>query len=158
MIGRLQRECFFNPHKKLAPGTWYWRYHILDGTTEVMKGPYSFIVKDDCLVFESPSFEAFLANVTSRRLSVVTLGREVAEVRRPGGITRWPGGSLKAAGRPRRSKSTMARSPTRTPPVRDHFTERPAKRFGWSMTLLTHTRSAARRRCARHSANAWMCC
>ena len=50
--------------------------------TEVTKGPYSFIVKDDPLVFETPSFEAFLANVTSRRLSVVTLGREVAEVRK----------------------------------------------------------------------------
>ena len=82
VIGRLQRECFFNPHRKLAPGTWYWRYRILDGTTEVTKGPYSFIVKDDCLVFESPSFEAFLANITSRRLSVVTLGRDVAEVRK----------------------------------------------------------------------------
>ena len=80
--GEPQRACFFNLHKKLAPGTWYWRYHVLDGATSVTKGPYSFVVKAETPVFESPSFDAFAGSVPARHPNVVTFGRDLTEVRK----------------------------------------------------------------------------
>jgi hypothetical protein len=80
--GQPQWACFFNPHKKLAPGTWYWRYKILDGSMSVTKGPYSFVIKAQTPVFESPTFEDFAAGALARHPNVVTFGRDIAEVRK----------------------------------------------------------------------------
>ncbi|VGO22329.1 DUF4962 domain-containing protein [Pontiella sulfatireligans] len=78
--GQLQRWCFFNPHQKLASGVWYWRYEIQDGKSSVTKGPYSFVIKDNTPVFESPDFETFLAGVAKTHPRVITLGRDLADI------------------------------------------------------------------------------
>ncbi|HSI32059.1 MAG: DUF4962 domain-containing protein [Phycisphaerae bacterium] len=80
--GQPQRACFFNPHKKLAPGTWHWRYQIQDGAARVTKGPYAFVVNADTPVFESAPFDTFAAAVPTRRPIVVTLGRDITAVRK----------------------------------------------------------------------------
>jgi len=82
ICGKIQRFCFFNPHAKLKSGTWYWRYEIHEGKNCTTKGPYSFVIKADTPVFESPAFETFLAGISTGHPRVVTLGRGLAEIRR----------------------------------------------------------------------------
>lgn len=83
--GAEQRACFFNPHRALAPGTWHWRYEIRDGTNQVIKGPYSFRVPTNAVVFASPDFATFLAGLPTNHPRVMTQGRTLAEVRAAAG-------------------------------------------------------------------------
>lgn len=76
-----QRACFYNLHARLAPGTWYWRYEIKDGSRVDVKGPFAFRVAESTPVFESPTFEAFLSRVPRTHPRVVTLGRDLVQVR-----------------------------------------------------------------------------
>jgi hypothetical protein len=78
----VQRWCFFNPHKKLNIGKWYWRYEIRSGDNVTIKGPYSFEIKADTPVFESPMFDEFLANVPKSHPRVITQGRSIADIRK----------------------------------------------------------------------------
>jgi len=80
--GQVHRWCFYNPHAKLKPGKWYWRYEIQDGQHRTIKGPYSFEIKLETPVFASPTFTAFLANVPKVHPRVITQGRDVAAVRK----------------------------------------------------------------------------
>jgi hypothetical protein len=79
--GDLQRACFFNPHAKLASGTWHWRYEIRDDTNRIIEGPYTFLIATNTPVFETPGFEEFLAGISTGHPRVVTQGRTLAEVR-----------------------------------------------------------------------------
>ena len=79
--GGVQRACFFNPHAKLAPGTWHWRYEIQDGTKREVKGPYTFQIATNTPVFETPAFAKFLAGLPKAHPRVITQGHTLAEVR-----------------------------------------------------------------------------
>ena len=76
-----QSYCFYNPHKALTPGKWYWKYEIeSDGTIET-KGPYSFIVPEGIKVFESPTFEELLSKVSTEHPRVMTQGNDLETIR-----------------------------------------------------------------------------
>lgn len=79
--GNVQRACFFNPHARLAPGTWHWRYEIRDGTKREVKGPYAFQIATNTPVFETPDFAKFLAGLPTAHPRVITQGHTLAEVR-----------------------------------------------------------------------------
>ncbi|MFO1489516.1 MAG: DUF4962 domain-containing protein [Kiritimatiellia bacterium] len=77
----VQRACFFNPHAKLKPGTWHWRYEIREGANVIRKGPYSFRVPAGAPVFETPDFATFLAGLPKQHPRILTHGHPLAEVR-----------------------------------------------------------------------------
>lgn len=52
--------AIFNPHKKLAPGTWYWQYK--SNKTD-WSSVLSFRISDDTPVFETPSFDELLSGI-----------------------------------------------------------------------------------------------
>ena len=37
-----QRYCFFNPHRSLESGVWYWKYEIVDNGKVLPQGVFSF--------------------------------------------------------------------------------------------------------------------
>lgn len=80
--GPSRRWCFFNPHARLQPGTWHWRYEIQDGSNRTTKGPYSFQVLPSTPVFETCTFAQFLANVRESHPRVITQGRDLAAIRK----------------------------------------------------------------------------
>lgn len=57
--------CMYNPHIKLSPGNWFWRYRNLSANKSC--GEWSeaipFEVKDDIPVFVTPGFDVFKANL-----------------------------------------------------------------------------------------------
>lgn len=65
LVSTLQTGCFFNPHRVLKAGTWYWRFRscAADGTAA---GEWSeaiaFEVAGDEAVFVTPSFADFVCN------------------------------------------------------------------------------------------------
>ncbi|MFD0894000.1 DUF4962 domain-containing protein [Luteolibacter ambystomatis] len=74
--------CFFNPHRKLAPGTWFWRYTIKSGGASTVKGPFTFQVGERTPVFDSADFQDFAANIPRRHPFAVTEGVSLAAVRK----------------------------------------------------------------------------
>ena len=62
-----QQPCFFTPVKKLHPGSWYWRYHIIDGQGEVAKGPYEFHIRGDEPEFPHPAWQALAERIRTAR-------------------------------------------------------------------------------------------
>ena len=84
MRGEGLAYCFFNPHKALKPGVWYWKYEIVDkqsGKKDV-KEVYSFTVEEGTEKFETPTFEEFLSNVNSRHPRVMNQGNDLEEIRK----------------------------------------------------------------------------
>lgn len=60
-----REACFYNPHHRLEPGQWYWRFRSLsdDGTpASEWSEIYRFEVKDDLPLFVTPGFDTFLEN------------------------------------------------------------------------------------------------
>ncbi len=52
--------AIFNPHKKLAPGTWYWQYK----SNKTDWSPVlSFRINEDTPVFETPTYDELLAGI-----------------------------------------------------------------------------------------------
>lgn len=80
--GPTQRWCFYNPHGRFKPGSWYWRYEIQEGSKRTIKGPYSFQVLPATPVFETPTCAEFLANIPRPHPRVITQGRDLAAVRK----------------------------------------------------------------------------
>ena len=79
MRGESLSYCFYNPHKALKPGVWYWKYEIVDkrsGEKET-KGVYSFMVEEGTEKFETPTFEEFISNVNSRHPRVINKGNDL---------------------------------------------------------------------------------
>lgn len=74
--------CFFNPHRKLAPGLWHWRYTIHAQGATTLKGPYTFRIEDRTPVFESPDFTSFAAKIPRRHPFITSEGVDLAVVRK----------------------------------------------------------------------------
>ena len=60
-LSEQQEWCMFNPHVKLAPGRWFWRYRNVaeDGKEEAWSEPIEFEVKEETPVFVTPAFDDF---------------------------------------------------------------------------------------------------
>jgi hypothetical protein len=80
--GKVQRWCFYNPHAKLKPGKWYWRYEIRDGKTATVKGPFAFEITSATPVFETPTVDQFMAAIPQSHPRVMTQGKDLSELRR----------------------------------------------------------------------------
>lgn len=57
--------CFFNPHRELECGNWYWRFRSVakNGKNMPWSDVYSFVVKVDVPTFVTPPFEVFKKNL-----------------------------------------------------------------------------------------------
>lgn len=57
--------CFFNPHRQLAEGRWYWRYRSVaaDGTATAWSDPIAFEAKGSAEVFVTPPFAELRNNL-----------------------------------------------------------------------------------------------
>lgn len=74
--------CFFNPHRKLGAGTWYWRYEIIGRNGVDRRGPFSFTVSDATPEYVTPSFETVLKTIPTAHPIAATCGVPLATVRR----------------------------------------------------------------------------
>ena len=79
-----QRACFYNPHRRLEPGRWFWKYEEVDTTNGKVesKGVYSFIVSPDSKGVETPSFEDFLHKIPISHPRIMNYGHSIEEIRR----------------------------------------------------------------------------
>ncbi|WP_320969380.1 DUF4962 domain-containing protein [Bacteroides nordii] len=77
-----QRTCFFNPHRKLEPGRWFWKYEEVDNGKVKFKGAYSFIISPDSKESETPSFEEFLHKIPVSHPRIMNYGRSLEDIRR----------------------------------------------------------------------------
>lgn len=78
-----KRYCFYNFHAPLSPGKWFWKYDVLEGDRKVTShGPFSFLVKENTPTFETPSFEAFLMNVSKHHPRVMNQGKDIGIIRK----------------------------------------------------------------------------
>ncbi len=93
--GPAQRWCFYNPHSRLKPGKWYWRYEIQDGPKRTVKGPYSFEIQAGTFVFETPTFERFLAHIPKVHPRVITQGHDLAAIRKSAATHPLSGGIIR---------------------------------------------------------------
>lgn len=61
ILSKPVRWCFFNPHRELEEGIWYWRFRSVDKRGKKMdwSKTYSFTVKDDIPVFVTPQYDTF---------------------------------------------------------------------------------------------------
>ena len=67
-LSEQQEWCMFNPHVKLAPGRWFWRYRNVaeDGKEEAWSEPIEFEVKEETPVFVTPAFDDFRQGLPMR--------------------------------------------------------------------------------------------
>lgn len=60
--------CMFNPHTRLQGGTWYWRFRSVSqdlNRTGKWSETYSFEIKEDLEIYETPAFSKILYNTPS---------------------------------------------------------------------------------------------
>lgn len=59
------RWCFFNPHRVLEEGTWYWKFRSIDasGVEGTWSEVYEFAVEADIPEFVTPASDVFMSNL-----------------------------------------------------------------------------------------------
>lgn len=70
--------AIFNPHKKLAPGTWYWQYGVNDAKWNPID---SFTIKSSTRIFETPDSKILLAKISSGHPRVLLKKEEMNAIR-----------------------------------------------------------------------------
>ena len=70
-----RKWCFHVPRRKFAPGTWYWRYRSQDGTKVILSPVYSFTIRTDTPVFETPEVATLVANLPKQRPYMLSYGQ-----------------------------------------------------------------------------------
>lgn len=88
LVSKNQKACFYNPHKKLNPGTWYWKYDIVDKNSIETKGTYSFIVPPKIVTFETPCFTDFINNISKKHPRIMNQGNDINYIRKQ--MTNYP--------------------------------------------------------------------
>ena len=81
-VSKNQRTCFYNPHKILDAGIWYWKYDIVDKDKIETKGIYSFVVPPKTITFESPCFTDFANNISKNHPRIMNQGNDINSVRK----------------------------------------------------------------------------
>lgn len=89
MTSKAQRACFYNPHRALQPGKWYWKYEILrknpssaTGYDVTDTGINTFTVASDSKGLETPTANEFIAGISHAYPRVINYGRPMADIRR----------------------------------------------------------------------------
>lgn len=78
-----QRYAFYNPHRKLNPGKWYWKYEVVsvDKGIEAMRGVYSFIVEKATDGLVTPTFNELWKRVSTSHPRILNYNRKLADIR-----------------------------------------------------------------------------
>lgn len=76
-----QRACFYNPHRPLKEGKWYWKYEIVSEGKTVSQPVCSFIVPKDAEGLSSPTPDEFRKHIPSAHPRVMNYGRPIDEIR-----------------------------------------------------------------------------
>lgn len=81
-ISRNRKYSFYNPHRALSPGVWFWKYEIVENNNIETKGIYSFVVPSNVPTYETPFFCEFISNVSKAHPHVMTQGHNIDSIRR----------------------------------------------------------------------------
>ncbi|MCD0472346.1 DUF4962 domain-containing protein [Flavobacterium sp. JAS] len=76
-----QKYCFFNPHKKLASGKWFWRYDIIDEDVIIVGKVNSFIVDQNSMIFETPNITELLSRIPKSHPRIINQGKNIDSIR-----------------------------------------------------------------------------
>lgn len=76
-VNKNQRYCFYNPHKRLEPGVWFWKYEIIGKDKVETKGIFSFVVPREIPSFETPSFYEFIGSISKKHPRVINQGNDI---------------------------------------------------------------------------------
>ncbi len=74
------RACFYNPHRVLNEGAWYWRYEIIQGDSRTNSPTYTFEIDSSTFVFSAPSVDEWVRNLPRQRPYMLTYGRPMQNV------------------------------------------------------------------------------
>ena len=77
-----QRYCFYNPHRKLESGKWYWKYETVENGKVASSEVYSFIVPESADGLVTPTAEEFRNNISKSHPRVMNYGRSMADIHR----------------------------------------------------------------------------
>ena len=77
-----QRYCFYNPHRKLESGKWYWKYETVENGKVSSSEVYSFIVPESADGLVTPTAEEFRNNISKSHPRVMNYGRSMADIHR----------------------------------------------------------------------------
>ena len=77
-----QRYCFYNPHRKLESGKWYWKYETVENGNVSSSEVYSFIVPESADGLVTPTAEEFRNNISKSHPRVMNYGRSMADIHR----------------------------------------------------------------------------
>lgn len=77
-----QRYCFYNPHRKLNPGKWCWKYETVENGKVSSSKTYSFIIPQSAEGLVTPTAEVFRRSINKSHPRVMNYGRPMAEIHR----------------------------------------------------------------------------
>lgn len=77
-----QRYCFYNPHRKLESGKWYWKYETVENGKVSSSEVYSFIVPESADGLITPTAEEFRNNISKSHPRVMNYGRSMEDIHR----------------------------------------------------------------------------
>ncbi len=82
IVSTEQPWAMFNPHKKLASGTWYWEYAVSGRGTLAWSQPNAFVITGTTRVFESPTARDLLGAVPRSHPRVLVKADELEAFRK----------------------------------------------------------------------------
>lgn len=77
-----QKSCFFNPHKRLTPGKWFWKYEEVNNGKIEPKGIYSFIITQESQGIETLPFEELIKKIPTSHPRIMNYGRSLNTIRK----------------------------------------------------------------------------
>lgn len=87
-----KKWAFYNHHKKLTPGKWYWQYgSSIGGADYNWSEVMHFWVDENAIYNETPSYEKFLDAIPQSHPRILTNGNQIQTIR-----DRYNNGTLKA--------------------------------------------------------------
>jgi len=81
LVSEEQKYCFYNPHKKLEVGKWYWKYDVISEGETVSEGIFSFTINSEALVFETPKMAEIIPRISQNHPRVMSQGKDLETIR-----------------------------------------------------------------------------
>lgn len=75
-----QRACFYNPHRMLEEGTWYWRYQTIQDGSSTTSPVHAFRIDSSTIRFPAPSVAEWMHNLPAQRPYMLTYGHSLERV------------------------------------------------------------------------------
>lgn len=77
-----QKYCFYNSHRQLEEGTWFWKYEVVENDKVIQYGPYNFIVRPQTEGLSTVDSKTFIQNIASAHPRVMNYGRDIKQIRK----------------------------------------------------------------------------